>query len=88
MHPDGSQLVPGRCNDNGHSQMAWYYPEVKDSWALVTNTQMNDSRLDLFEGTVARTGEHPGCVNDFGAFDMEGNLHEWTADPNGTFQGG
>jgi formylglycine-generating enzyme required for sulfatase activity len=40
------------------------------------------------EGTLARTGEHAGCVNDWGLYDMVGNLHEWTADPNGTFQGG
>jgi formylglycine-generating enzyme required for sulfatase activity len=40
------------------------------------------------EGTVAKTGEHADCVNDYGVFDMVGNLHEWTDDKNGTFQGG
>ena len=29
-----------------------------------------------------------GCTNDYGVYDMVGNLHEWTSDPNGTFQGG
>ena len=26
--------------------------------------------------------------NGYGVYDMVGNLHEWTNDPNGTFQGG
>ena len=26
--------------------------------------------------------------NSFGVFDMVGNVHEWVADPNGTFRGG
>ena len=34
------------------------------------------------------TGAEAGCVTAEGAFDMMGNLHEWTADPAGTFRGG
>ena len=34
------------------------------------------------------TGANPGCVSEDGVFDMMGNLHEWTADPAGTFRGG
>jgi hypothetical protein len=87
-YPYGPARKEGRCNDHGRSPMAFYYPQVKESWSLVTNHDMNDPRLDRMEGTLAKTGEHPGCVNDYGVFDMVGNLHEWTADPNGTFQGG
>jgi hypothetical protein len=50
--------------------------------------EMNDPRLNQLEGTVAPTGAHQGCTNGYGIFDMVGNLHEWTSDPNGTFLGG
>ena len=33
-------------------------------------------------------GARDECVTAEGAFDMMGNLHEWTADPAGTFRGG
>ena len=46
------------------------------------------ARLNQLDGTVAKAGAFAGCVSDLGVFDMVGNLHEWTADPNGTFQGG
>ena len=39
-------------------------------------------------GALSRTGAHAGCSNDYGVFDMVGNLHEWVDDPEGTFQGG
>jgi sulfatase modifying factor 1 len=88
VYPYGPKHIEGRCNDHGHAPMYVFYPAVQRSWALVTNTDMNDPRLNLMDGTVARAGEHNGCVNDWGLYDMVGNLHEWTADPNGTFQGG
>ena len=50
--------------------------------------RMNDPELNQLEGTLAQTGEHDGCTNDYGVYDMVGNLHEWVDDPNGTFQGG
>jgi formylglycine-generating enzyme len=88
VYPYGTRHVEGRCNDHGRAPMLVFHPEVARSWSLVSNTDMNDPRLNELAGTVARTGEHVGCVNDWGLFDMVGNLHEWTADPNGTFQGG
>jgi len=54
--------------------------------------KLNDPALGQVDGALSRTGEHEGCVNGFGAFDMVGNLHEWVAtDPaaiHGTFAGG
>lgn len=77
-----------KCNDRGRSPMLHFYPQVNESWTLVGMTEMNDSRLNQLDGSLAKTASNPECTNDYGVYDMVGNLHEWTNDPNGTFQGG
>jgi hypothetical protein len=84
----GNQRVSGRCNDSGRSPMLRLFPKVAVSWTFVGMTEMNDARLNQLDATLAPTGSHDACTNDYGVFDMVGNLHEWTSDPNGTFQGG
>jgi sulfatase modifying factor 1 len=49
---------------------------------------MNDPRLHELSDTVSASGAFPGCTNEYGALDMVGNLHEWIADPKGSFLGG
>jgi formylglycine-generating enzyme len=49
---------------------------------------MNDPRLHEMSETVSPTGAFSECTNGYGVFDMVGNLHEWVADPKGTFMGG
>lgn len=88
IYPYGPTHADRRCNDYGSAPMYVFYPQVATSWAGVTNTDMNDPRLNLLENTIAKTGDHKDCVNDWGLYDMVGNLHEWTSDPHGTFQGG
>ena len=84
----GNERVAGRCNDRGQSPMLRLYPQVARSWKLVGLAEMNDPRLNQLEGTLSPTGDHDECTNGYGVYDMVGNLHEWTSDPNGTFQGG
>jgi hypothetical protein len=84
----GNDRISGRCNDSGRSPMLRLFPQVAVSWRLVGMTEMNDARLNQLEATLAPTGSHDACTNGYGVFDMVGNLHEWTSDPNGTFQGG
>jgi hypothetical protein len=80
---------PGKCNDHGRSPMGVLFanenlaPRQKWDWE-----RMNRPELNQIEGTLAPTGEHDGCTNGYGVYDMVGNLHEWVDDPNGTFQGG
>jgi len=54
--------------------------------------RLNDPGLGRVEGALAKTAEHPECVNAYGVFDMVGNLHEWVATDaalvHGTFAGG
>jgi hypothetical protein len=55
-------------------------------------TQLNNPLLGQVDGALARTGDHEGCVNGFGVYDMVGNIHEWVHGDarrtNGTFAGG
>ena len=82
----GPSRVPARCHDSGATPMLTFHADtMKRGWGA---PELNDARNNQLEGGLAKTGTFPECVTDQGAFDMVGNLHEWTADPNGTFQGG
>ncbi len=84
--PYGPTRAAGTCKDSGPSPMLTYHAETMSrGWG---SGELNDPRNNQLEGGLAKTGASPACVSDYGAFDMVGNLHEWTADPNGTFQGG
>ena len=80
---------PGRCNDHGRSPMGVIYAGEnlgpRHKWNY---ERMNAPELNQVQGTLARSGEHSDCTNEYGVYDMVGNLHEWVADPDGTFQGG
>jgi formylglycine-generating enzyme len=78
----GEQREIGRCNDSGkNAVLALFGP----NW---TSATMNRPQINQLEGTLAKTGEHEGCTNGYGVYDMVGNLHEWVADASGAFQGG
>jgi formylglycine-generating enzyme len=86
----GETNEPGRCNDSGRSPVVAIYGRTSDlsdrsQW---NSEHMNDPSLNQMDGTVTPTGSHEGCTNGYGVYDMVGNLHEWVADPAGTFQGG
>ncbi|HVH42526.1 MAG TPA: SUMF1/EgtB/PvdO family nonheme iron enzyme [Labilithrix sp.] len=76
------QREPGRCNDKGKN------PVVKLFGFRYDASTMNQPQLNQVEGTLSKTGDHEGCSNGYGVYDMVGNLHEWVADPKGTFYGG
>ena len=83
----GNERQTGRCNDNGKSAMTAVYgaPNGRMYWSM---DRMNNPALNQVDGTLAKTGDHDGCTNGYGVYDMVGNLHEWVNDPKGTFQGG
>ncbi|MBI4952569.1 MAG: SUMF1/EgtB/PvdO family nonheme iron enzyme, partial [Myxococcales bacterium] len=88
--PYGDERRRGVCNDGGRSA----HP-VKQAFASLRLPDdrmwyegMQNPLINQLDHTVARTGEHSGCTNAYGTFDMVGNLHEWVDDPAGTFRGG
>lgn len=89
LYPYGKTYTAGRCNDAGVSPLNHYYgtragpPLSAYGWG-----PMNDPRLNQLRGSLAQTGAFPRCRNSWGLYDMVGNLHEWVADPGGTFLGG
>jgi hypothetical protein len=83
----GNRREERRCNDYGRSPVVATFgiAGMGRGWSW---EHMNQPLLNQLDRTLARTGEHPGCSNDYGVYDMVGNLHEWVDDPAGTFQGG
>jgi sulfatase modifying factor 1 len=82
-YPYGPTRIAGKCKDSGSAPMM-----VLHGGGAWSTEEMNDPKNNQLEGGLGKTGAFTECVNDFGVYDMVGNLHEWTADANGTFQGG
>ncbi len=77
-YPYGASFDRKRCNvDKPHllSRLAGTNPL---RWRYAQD--FNNPELDREPGFLAKTGAYSGCTNDYGAFDMVGNLHEWVSD--------
>ncbi|MBK8251733.1 MAG: SUMF1/EgtB/PvdO family nonheme iron enzyme [Polyangiaceae bacterium] len=85
IYPYGDTLDPGVCNDARAQHPVVEYFGTADDWIW---SELGNACISQLPDSLDRAGQNPGCVTTEGAFDMMGNLHEWTADPNGTFRGG
>jgi hypothetical protein len=85
VYPYGNTRLPGVCNDARAVHPAVELYGTSASWIY---SHIDSPCLNQLDAGLARTGSHPGCVSADGLFDLMGNLHEWTADPAGTFRGG
>lgn len=83
--PSGDTRQPGVCNDarSVHPAVELYGTSAR--WIF---SHLDRPCLNQLQPGLDRTGAHAGCVSADGVFDLMGNLHEWTADPSGTFRGG
>ncbi len=84
-YPYGSTLQLGTCNDHRGVHPAVEYFGTSDPWIW---SELGHPCINQLADSLDTTGDNPGCVTAEGAFDMMGNLHEWTSDPGGTFRGG
>jgi hypothetical protein len=83
-YPYGDARQPGVCNDARALHPAVEaFPDDPTPF-----DRIQDACINQLPETVALTGSHPGCLSAEGLFDLMGNLHEWTSDPEGTFRGG
>ncbi len=85
VYPYGDTRVDGRCNDARAVHPAVERFGTTEDWIW---SRLGDACINQLPESVALTGAHADCVTPEGAFDMMGNLHEWTSDPDGTFRGG
>jgi len=84
-YPYGNTDELGVCNDHRAEHPAIEYFGTSSS---VIYTMLDNACIDQIPETVDLTGSLTGCVTAEGAFDMMGNVEEWTADTAGTFRGG
>jgi formylglycine-generating enzyme len=85
--PYGNTREAGRCNEN-HARHPVVQLFGRARAYIWDGIHMNDPQINQLPGTLALTGAFTGCTNEFGVFDMVGNVHEWTNDSDGTFRGG
>lgn len=85
VYPYGNTREDGRCNDARARHPAIEYFGTSDNWIW---SEIDNACINQIPNALALTGQHADCETESGAFDMMGNLHEWTADPSGTFRGG
>jgi hypothetical protein len=84
-YPYGDVRVDGRCNDARGQHPAVERFGTSADWIW---SRLDDACINQLPDSLAPTGDHAGCATPEGVFDLMGNLHEWTADPAGTFRGG
>jgi hypothetical protein len=85
VYPYGDTKMLGVCNDHRDLHPAYEYFGTTDPSVF---SMIDNACIDQLPETVDPAGARMGCVTAEGAFDMMGNVHEWTADPAGTFRGG
>jgi len=83
--PYGNALQPGVCNDARTIHPAIERFGTSDDSVF---SMLGDACINQIPASVDTTGENEGCVSEDGAFDMMGNLHEWTSNSGGVFRGG
>jgi hypothetical protein len=83
--PYGKDEKRGTCNDQRDKHPAMQYLESAD---LSVFTKLEHPCISQIPDSLLPTGTKKQCVNAEGIYDIVGNLHEWTADPAGTFRGG
>ena len=84
-YPYGDEPAEGVCNDHRDVHPAVQYFGSAEAWIF---SHIDNPCLNQLPESLDPTGARPECVTAEGLYDMMGNLHEWTADPAGTFRGG
>ena len=84
-YPYGDAHDPAACNGARERHPVVEYFGTSEDWIW---SELGHPCISQLPVGLGITGQYGACVSEDGAFDMVGNLHEWTADPAGTFRGG
>jgi len=84
-YPYGNDEKQGTCNDHRAKHPAMQYLESQE---LSVFSKLEHPCINQVPDSLLPTGAKTQCATADGAFDLVGNLHEWTADPKGHFRGG
>jgi formylglycine-generating enzyme required for sulfatase activity len=84
-YPYGDTLMEGVCNDHREQHPVIEYFMTSEDWIW---SELAHPCLNQLDAGLATSGAYAGCESSEGAFDLMGNLHEWTDNPQGTFRGG
>jgi len=84
-YPYGDDWIDGACNDERMCHPVTQYFGSGENWVW---SELGHPCISQLPEGLATCGAHDACVTAEGVFDLVGNLHEWTADPTGTFRGG
>lgn len=85
IFPNGDDHDTGACNVTRACHPAIQYFESAADWVW---SELGHPCINQLPDGLAGAGEFARCVTPENVFDLVGNLHEWTADPAGTFRGG
>jgi formylglycine-generating enzyme len=77
-YPYGSDFAKGKCNTGKAHLLSRFFGRDPNAWSYAHH--FNSPILNQQPGFLAKSGEYADCTNDFGVFDMVGNLHEWVSD--------
>lgn len=84
-YPYGPGKIAKVCNDSRAVHPAVELYGTSEAWIW---SKLGNACLNQLPASLAKTGAFSGCSSAEGMMDLMGNLHEWTADPAGTFRGG
>ncbi len=75
--PYGNQEREGACNTRKPHLLSLLHGNSAKNWS---RDDIDDPVINSIPGYLAKPGAYSGCVSDFGAYDMVGNVHEWVID--------
>jgi hypothetical protein len=83
-YPYGDVRQPGVCNDaRAQHPAVELFPDDPNPFS-----HLQDACINQLPDALDPAGANAACLSAEVAFDLMGNLHEWTSDPAGTFRGG
>lgn len=84
-YPYGNQRIANACNEHRDVHPAVEYFGTSETWVF---SELDNACLNQLPNGLAPAGSFPACVTAEGAYDLMGNLNEWTAAVEGTYRGG